>query len=164
MENTKKILFVDLDGTFLLNDLFISTLKKRPWLFFLIFKKMSLIYLKNYLFKNIDFEKQDLKLNEIVFQFIEENKHKYSAVNLISASPQKYIDYVIERYPDTFNEGHGSNNNINLKGEKKVDFIKKVYGDIKFDYIGNSSVDQYIYIHCDRAYHYKNKKLIIWNS
>jgi hypothetical protein len=143
--NENKICVIDFDGTFIRNDffeeLFFKKLITNP--FFLInhfiIKKKGILDLKYTLLNNYYINYSiDFLLNNIVSTWINENRHKYEKIILVSATPDFFVKRILQSIT-CFDEIYGSVN-INLKGENKVIFIIKNLNK-NFDYIGNSKDD-----------------------
>jgi len=158
MDN-KKILFVDLDGTLIKEDLselaFYHSLKNFPfktlfYLFIFLFKGRS--YLKYKISKNyiIPFEK--LTYNKAAFDFIRDVKNRHRAVYLISGSHQIIVDQM-GKYLNIFFESFGTRDNFNMVGSNKVKFINEKLKIYDFDYFGNSHKDLPIWKYTKRAIH-----------
>ena len=158
MDN-KKILFVDLDGTLIKEDLselaFYHSLKNFPfktlfYLFIFLFKGRP--YLKYKISKNyiIPFEK--LTYNKAAFGFIRDVKNKHRAVYLISGSHQIIVDQM-GKYLNIFFESFGTRDNFNMVGSNKVKFINEKLKIYDFDYFGNSHKDLPIWKYTKRAIH-----------
>ena len=154
-----KILFVDLDGTLIKEDLselaFYHSLKNFPfktlfYLFIFLFKGRS--YLKYKISKNyiIPFEK--LTYNKAAFDFIRDVKNRHRAVYLISGSHQILVDQM-GKYLNIFFESFGTRDNFNMVGSNKVKFINEKLKIIDFDYFGNSHKDLPIWKYTKRVIH-----------
>ena len=154
-----KILFVDLDGTLIKEDLselaFYHSLKNFPfktlfYLFIFLFKGRS--YLKYKISKNyiIPFEK--LTYNKAAFDFIRDVKNRHRAVYLISGSHQILVDQM-GKYLNVFFESFGTRDNFNMVGSNKVKFINEKLKIYDFDYFGNSHKDLPIWKYTKRAIH-----------
>jgi len=154
-----KILFVDLDGTLIKEDLselaFYHSLKNFPfktlfYLFIFLFKGRS--YLKYKISKNyiIPFEK--LTYNKAAFDFIRDVKNRHRAVYLISGSHQIIVDQM-GKYLNIFFESFGTRDNFNMVGSNKVKFINEKLKIYDFDYFGNSHKDLPIWKYTKRAIH-----------
>ena len=140
-----RICVIDFDGTFIKNDffeeLFFKKLLTNP--FYLInhffIKKRGILDLKYillnsyYINYNIDF-----LLNNIVSEWINDNRYRYEKIILVSATPDFFVKRILQTNT-CFDEIYGSVN-INLKGENKASFIVNNLNK-HFDYIGNSKDD-----------------------
>ena len=142
-----RILFVDLDGTLIKEDLsdmaFFHSLKNYPfktlfYLFIFLFKGKS--YLKEKISKNFVIPLADLTFNKAALDFIREVKNKHRVVYLISGSHQKLVDQM-DKFFNIFFESFGTKDNFNMVGNNKVKFIKENLNIHNFDYLGNSKKD-----------------------
>ena len=154
-----KILFVDLDGTLIKEDLsnlaFLHSLKNYPfktlfYLFVFLFKGKP--YLKNKISKNFDIPFENLTFNKTAFDFIREVKNRNRVVYLISGSHQILVDQM-GKYLNIFIESFGTRDNFNMVGNNKVQFIKENLKIHDFDYLGNSHKDLPIWRYTKRAIH-----------
>ena len=153
----KKILFVDLDGTLIKEDLsdlaFAHSLKNFPlktlfYLFIFLFKGKP--YLKYKISKDFIIPFKKLTFNKAAFDFIREVKNRHRSVYLISGSHQILVDQ-IEKYLNIFFESFGTRDNFNMVGINKVKFIKEKLKIYDFDYFGNSHKDLPIWRYTKRA-------------
>ena len=154
-----KILFVDLDGTLIREDLsnlaFAHSLKNYPlktifYLFVFLFKGKP--YLKDKISKNYTIPFENLTFNKAAFDFIREVKKRHRVVYLISGSHQVLVDQMA-KYLNTFFESFGTKDNLNMVGNNKVQFIKENLKIHDFDYLGNSHKDLPIWQYTKRAIH-----------
>ena len=153
----EKILAVDLDNTLIKTDMSFETLvyviKNNP---LLILKVLSILifrgksFAKKCLFENSNIDISDIQINQDIIRFIKKNKKKYIKVILISGSRHEIVRKFFE-YTDIFDEYHGSDDNINLVGTNKINFINSNYNQITFDYIGDSKKDIPIWKYCGHA-------------
>ena len=142
-----KILFVDLDGTLIREDLsnlaFLDSLKNYPFktlFYILVFLFKGKPYLKNKVSKNFNIPFESLTFNKAAFDFIREVKNRHRVVYLISGSHQILVDQM-DKYLSIFFESFGTRDNFNMVGSNKVQFIKKNLKIHDFDYLGNSKKD-----------------------
>ncbi len=142
-----KILFVDLDGTLIKEDLsdmaFFHSLKNYPfktlfYLFIFLFKGKS--YLKQKISKNFVIPLADLTFNKAALDYIREVKNRHRVVYLISGSHQKLVDQM-DKFFNIFFESFGTKDDFNMVGNNKVKFIKENLNIHDFDYLGNSKKD-----------------------
>ena len=142
-----KILFVDLDGTLIKEDLsdmaFFHSLKNYPfktlfYLFIFLFKGKS--YLKEKISKNFVIPLADLTFNKAALDYIREVKNRHRVVYLISGSHQKLVDQM-DKFFNIFFESFGTKDDFNMVGNNKVKFIKENLNIHDFDYLGNSKKD-----------------------
>ena len=145
--NENRILFVDLDGTLIKEDLsdlaFVNSLKTNPLklIFYLIvffFKGKS--YLKEKISKNYIVPIEKLNFNSSTLDYIKEVKNRHRVVYLISGSHQLLVDQ-IGKHLRIFFESFGTNIDFNMVGENKVKFINNELKILEFDYLGNSKQD-----------------------
>ena len=154
-----KILFVDLDGTLIKEDLsnlaFLHSLKNYPFktifhLFIFLFKGKP--YLKEKISKNFDIPFANLTFNKSALDFIREVKNRHRVVYLISGSHQTLVDQM-DKFFNIFFESFGTKTNFNMVGANKVQFIKENLKIYDFDYLGNSHKDLPIWKYTKRAIH-----------
>ena len=151
-----KILFVDLDGTLIKEDLsnlaFIYCLKKKPFkliYYLIIFMLRGKPYLKQKISENFTVPIHELTFNKSALEYIREVKNRHRVVYLISGSHQILVDQ-IHKHLKVFFESFGTRNDLNMVGLNKVEFIKDKLKIINFDYIGNSKKDLPIWDYCNR--------------
>tara|TARA_B100002019_G_scaffold36024_1_gene30202 strand:+ start:103 stop:657 length:555 start_codon:yes stop_codon:yes gene_type:complete len=154
-----KILFVDLDGTLIKEDLsnlaFSHSLKNYPFrtiFYLLVFLFKGKPYLKSKISKNFEVPFEELTFNKAAFDFIREVKNRHRVVYLISGSHQILVDQ-IAKYLNIFFESFGTRDNFNMVGNNKVQFIKENLKIYDFDYLGNSHKDLPIWKYTKRAIH-----------
>ena len=156
---SNKILFVDLDGTLIKEDLsdlaFSYSLKHYPlktlfYLFIFLFKGKP--YLKEKISKNFDVPFDSLTFNKAALDFIREVKNRHRVVYLISGSHQVLVDQM-DKFLNIFFESFGTRDNFNMVGSNKVQFIKENLKIHDFDYLGNSYKDLPIWKYTKHAIH-----------
>jgi phosphoserine phosphatase len=154
-----RILFVDLDGTLIKEDLsalaFSHSLKNNPfktlfYLFIFLFKGKP--YLKEKISKNFTVPFANLTFNKAALNFIKEAQNKHRVVYLISGSHQTLVDQM-DNFLNIFFESFGTRGNFNMVGSNKVQFIKDKLKIHDYDYLGNSHKDLPIWKHTKRALH-----------
>lgn len=155
MDN-KKILFIDLDGTLIKEDLshlaFLNFIKYNPFksLYHLfIFLFIGKAYLKEKISENFKVKLSKLTINKNCIEFILNNKNNYTQINLISGSHQKLLNQIQHQF-DLFDNVYGTKNNYNMVGKNKIYFINKKLKIFKFDYVGNSLKDVPIWIYSEK--------------
>ena len=155
--NDKRVLFVDLDGTLIKEDLsdlaFSHSIKNSPirtlfYLFIFLFRGKP--YLKDKISKNFTVPFKNLTFNKAAFDFIREQKNHHRVVYLISGSHQILVDQM-GQYLNTFFESFGTRDNFNMVGSNKVKFINEKLKIYDFDYFGNSHKDLPIWKYTKRA-------------
>ena len=145
--NDNRILFVDLDGTLIKEDLtdlaFIEYLKSKPlklliYLIIFLFKGKS--YLKEKISENYIVPIDKLNFNRASLDYIKEVKDRHRVVYLISGSHQLLVNQ-INNHLKIFFEAFGTRNNFNMIGKNKIKFINEQLKILEFDYLGNSNQD-----------------------
>ena len=145
--NENRILFVDLDGTLIKEDLsdlaFVNSLRTNPlrliiYLVVFFFKGRS--YLKEKISKNYIIPIEKLNFNIAALDYIRDVKNRHRVVYLISGSHQLLVDQ-IDRHLRIFFESFGTNIDFNMVGKNKVEFINNELKILEFDYLGNSKQD-----------------------
>ena len=145
--NDNRILFVDLDGTLIKEDLtdlaFIEYLKSKPlklltYLIIFLFKGKS--YLKEKISENYIVPIDRLNFNRASLDYIKEVKNRHRVVYLISGSHQLLVNQ-INNHLKIFFEAFGTRSNFNMIGKNKIKFINEQLKILEFDYLGNSNQD-----------------------
>ena len=149
-----RILFVDLDGTLIKEDLsnlaFLHCLKKKPlrlFFYLVIFLIKGKSYLKEKISKDFTVPISKLTFNRSALNYIRDVKNRHRVVYLISGSHQILVDQ-IDQDLKIFFESFGTTSNFNMVGYNKVKFINEKLNIIEFDYLGNSKKDLPIWEHC----------------
>ena len=141
------ILAVDLDNTLIKTDMIyvgikfvllyrIYLLPKLIWLF--LFQGKT--HAKKYLFDITSYSLENITFNQSVIDFITKNKEKYTHTILISGSYYKYVD-AISKYLGLFDFSVGTTLGTNMISLNKTRYLKEKFGDLIFDYIGDSKKD-----------------------
>jgi len=148
MKNKERFpLYVDLDGTLVLNDQVweatLQFLKKYPYKFFLLFWWLfqgKAIFKEN-VTKEVCFDPQSLPYNQDLLSFLKVQKEEGVDLYLITGSPQSYAE-AVAKFLGLFKEAYGTQGNINLVAKNKLALIQEVLpqGE-KFIYIGDSKND-----------------------
>ena len=154
-----KILFVDLDGTLIKEDLsnlaFSHSLKNHPFktlFYLLVFLFKGKPYLKYKISKGFKIPFENLTFNKAAFDFIREVKNRHRVVYLISGSHQILVDQM-SKHLNIFFESFGTKDNFNMVGKNNVHFIKKHLKIHDFDYLGNSHKDLPIWKYTKKSIH-----------
>ena len=162
-----RILFVDLDGTLIKEDLsnlaFVHSLKNYPlktMFYLLVYLFKGKPYLKEKISKNFIIPFEQLTFNKAAFDFIREVKNRHRVVCLISGSHQILIDQMA-KYLNIFFESFGTKGSFNMVGYNKVQFIKEDLKILDFDYFGNSHKDLPIWKYTKRAIHTNASRKLI---
>ena len=151
-----KILFVDLDGTLIKEDLsnlaFMDYLGKKPFktlyhLIVFLFKGKP--YLKEIISKDFRVPVESLTFNKGALDYVRDIKNRHRVVYLISGSHQILVDQ-FQNHLKIFFEAFGTNKKFNMVGQNKVKFINESLNINNFDYFGNSKKDLPIWNYCKR--------------
>ena len=151
-----KILFVDLDGTLIKEDLsnlaFMEYLKKKPFItlyHLIVFLFKGKPYLKEIISKDFRVPIESLTFNKGALDYVRDIKNRHRVVYLISGSHQLLVNQ-IDNHLKIFFESFGTQNNFNMVGSNKVKFINGKLNIQDFDYFGNSMKDLPIWEYCKR--------------
>mgnify|MGYP001316930981 CR=1 FL=1 len=156
MQDKKKVLAVDLDGTLLRSDLlFESVCYKLSMSFFYLFQIIKWLFsgkanLKARLADGFEFDPALLPFRRSVIDFIEQGRNNGAHTVLISASNEHLVSKIAE-FLECFDEAFGSDDKINLKGVNKAKFLVDRYGVNGFDYIGDSIADIPVWKEADKV-------------
>ena len=151
-----KILFVDLDGTLIKEDLsnlaFMDYLKKKPFktlyhLIIFLFKGKP--YLKEIISTDFRVPIESLTFNKSALDYVRDIKNRHRVVYLISGSHQILVNQ-IDNHLKIFFESFGTQDNFNMVGSNKIKFINRKLNIQDFDYFGNSRKDLPIWKYCKR--------------
>ena len=156
MQDKKKVLAVDLDGTLLRSDLlFESVCYKLSMSFFYLFQIIKWLFsgkanLKARLADGFEFDPALLPFRRSVIDFIEQGRNNGAHTVLISASNEHLVSKIAE-FLECFDEAFGSDDKINLKGVNKAKFLVDRFGVNGFDYIGDSIADIPVWKEADKV-------------
>ena len=156
MQNKKKVLAVDLDGTLLRSDLlYESACYKLSVSFFYLFEILKYLFagranLKARLADGFEFDPALLPFRKSVVEFVENARNDGVYTVLVSASNERLVHKVSE-FLECFDEAFGSDDKINLKGLDKAKFLANKYGVNGFDYIGDSIADIPVWKEADKV-------------
>lgn len=155
-DNSKqKIIIVDLDGTLIKTDSMIesviSVLKDNPLRIFSLLSKLlkGKVDFKKYVFEHCDFSSfaGTFPVNTELVDYLKEEKKNGSKLYLVSASDERAVKATAEALELTalFDGIYGTTDNVNLKGQNKLDFIKNHIatnnGEDEIIYCGDSRSD-----------------------
>ena len=150
-------LVVDLDGTLINTDLlyegFILLLKKNLLYIFpcFIWLFKGRAYLKTRILKIVHIPSELLPYNMELLNLLEAEAQNGRKLILATASPLPNALAIAKTHP-IFSKVYGTENGVNLKGEKKLDLLIRHFGKSKFDYIGNSHSDLRIFASARYSY------------
>tara|TARA_B100000927_G_scaffold267070_1_gene240954 strand:+ start:199 stop:735 length:537 start_codon:yes stop_codon:yes gene_type:complete len=147
MQKSEFILAVDLDHTLIDTDMIYLGLK------YLLIRKIYLIPFlitllilqgkpraKKFLYDHTSISIENLPYNSSIINFIKNNKNSYLHIILISGSYYKYVES-IAKYLNLFDLSVGTTLSVNMISYNKVNYLKKKYNKMNFDYIGDSKKD-----------------------
>ena len=147
MDNlSKSMLVVDLDQTLLKSDMlhetFWSSFAQNASIPFKSIPKLfiSKAALKFYLASEAAIDVKSLPYDDEVIKFINDYRAKGGKVALVTATHRHLADQIAEHL-GVFDEVHGSDNEINLKGAVKAQFLVDRFGRENFYYIGDAAAD-----------------------
>ena len=142
----KPVLVVDLDGTLLRSDMLHETFWNaitRDWRN--LFTSLSNLArgraaMKRYLSLSSDIDVVTLPYNLQVIDYVQNWRANGGRTALVTASDE-IIGKAIAEHLDIFDEVHGSDGKLNLKGVTKADFLGKQFSNTGYIYIGDSVAD-----------------------
>jgi 4-hydroxybenzoate polyprenyltransferase/phosphoserine phosphatase len=149
-------LAVDLDGTLLRSDMLLESFWSacgRNWRSPFAAARALLrgkAELKRYLAGQADVDVATLPYDETVIDYIRRFREAGGHTALVTASDQS-IATAIAAHIGLFDEVHGSDGRINLKGESKAAFLNERYGPGGYAYLGDSAADLEVWKHAGRA-------------
>jgi 4-hydroxybenzoate polyprenyltransferase/phosphoserine phosphatase len=141
-----EILVVDLDGTLLRSNMLFESFWSsfgRDWrspLRCILALARGRAALKEHLAAASRIEAATLPYDAEVIAYIGSWRERGGRTALVTASDQK-IAQAIAGHLRLFDEVHGSNGRLNLKGEHKAAFLQSHYGDDGFVYMGDAASD-----------------------
>jgi 4-hydroxybenzoate polyprenyltransferase/phosphoserine phosphatase len=144
--DSKTPLFVDLDGTLIKTDSLLESVlvlvKSNPLYLFVLplWLLQGRAGFKHEVASRVSLKNLQLPLNEEFSKFLKEQKDKGRQLTLISATNQKAVDEIANRF-ELFTAAIGSSEDLNLRGNNKLDHIQQLCSGEAFSYAGNSSVD-----------------------
>ena len=160
------ILAVDLDNTLIKTDMIYVGIKFLLKYKIYLFPKLLWVLLtkgkphaKKFLYDKSTFSINDLVFNNSVVNFIKLNKDKYQQTVLISGSYYKYVNAVASHI-NLFDSSAGTTEDVNMISLNKVEYLNNKYGNVIFDYIGDSKKDIPIWEVARTAYVVKNKNIL----
>lgn len=156
MKENKPLLVVDLDGTLIRSDMLYETF----WSAFssdwtVPFKALGTLFsgrakLKSYLYQASDLDISLLPYNQSVIDYIIAYRKEGGKVALVTASYHKLAEEIAD-YLGIFDEVHGSNETLNLKGKHKAKFISEHFKDTPYIYMGDSAADIPVWENAEQA-------------
>jgi len=143
---SREILIVDLDGTLLRSDMLYESFWSafgRDWRSpFLSAAALSRgrASLKRHLASASAVEAETLPYDGAVIAFIETWRKSGGRTALVTASDQGFAE-LISQHLGIFDEVHGSDGKLNLKGERKGEFLEERFGPRGFAYMGDATAE-----------------------
>jgi 4-hydroxybenzoate polyprenyltransferase/phosphoglycolate phosphatase-like HAD superfamily hydrolase len=139
-------LVVDLDGTLLRSDMLYESFWSafgRDWR--IPFLSVAALFrgrtfLKRLLARASAIEEATLPYNAMVIAFIEAWRQAGGQTALVTASDHEFAE-AIAAHLGIFDEVHGSDGKLNLKGERKGRFLEERFGQKGFAYMGDALAD-----------------------
>lgn len=149
-------LCVDLDGTLVYGDMSVKSLfyylKSNPLRIFTVlwWHRLGRGYCKYKLCKQYHFDCSDLKFIPETLEFIKQEKAKNRKIYLCTGS-NILIARKIAQHLGLFDGVFATYVKTNFVGHNKAATLIKAFGEKKFDYIGNASVDLKVWSHSREA-------------
>lgn len=140
------VLVVDLDGTLCRTDTLHETLlravQQRPLATIraLLRLREGREVFKDELAQICLLEADHLVLNQTVIDLVNDGRAAHRKTALVTATHQRQAE-IIATATGLFDEVHGSDRDVNLKGAQKAAFLTDRYGAGGFDYVGDSPAD-----------------------
>jgi 4-hydroxybenzoate polyprenyltransferase/phosphoglycolate phosphatase-like HAD superfamily hydrolase len=140
------VLVVDLDGTLLRSDILYESFWSafgRDWrspFTSLVVLLSGRAALKKHLATTARLDATTLPYDQTVIAYVEAWRLQGGRTALVTASDQKVADQVAEHLR-LFDEVHGSDGKLNLKGTAKADFLADRYRTEGYAYIGDATAD-----------------------
>src|ERR1035438_9791397 len=151
------VLCVDLDGTLIRGDIFwecvLALLKTKPFsLLLLPFWLLSgRAFLKRQLAAHVELNLSRLPYRQEVIELLRKEKSNGRHIALTTAADSQIAEKV-SIYLGLFDEVHGSDGLLNLKGTYKADFLAQHYSEAGFEYAGDSAADVAVWRKATAAY------------
>jgi 4-hydroxybenzoate polyprenyltransferase/phosphoserine phosphatase len=151
------VLCVDLDGTLIRGDVFweciLALLKSRPY--YLVLLPFWLLsgraFLKRQLAAHVELNPARLPYRQEVVELLRKEKANGRHIALTTATDSRIAEKV-SVYLGLFDEVHGSDGQLNLKGAYKADFLAQQYSKAGFEYLGDSAADVAVWRKATAAY------------
>ena len=140
------VLVVDLDGTLLKSDMLYESFWsafghnwRSPFLSVAALSR-GRAALKRHLATSSQVDVETLPYDASVLAYINNWRMGGGRTALVTASDQNFAD-AIAKHLGIFDEVHGSNGELNLKGDKKAVFLENRFGPKGFAYMGDANTD-----------------------
>ncbi len=153
----RDILIVDLDGTLLRSDMLFESFWSafgRDWRS--PFLSMAALTggrasLKRHLAEASAVEAATLPYDPKVIAFVQAWRESGGKTALVTASDRKFAE-AIASHLDIFDEVHGSDGKLNLKGDRKGQFLEERFGTKGFAYMGDAKADLPVWRRAAKAF------------
>lgn len=167
----KKILCVDLDGTFLKTDMlyesFFYCFFRNPFilllsLYWLITVGGGKTLLKSKLSEHFSFSANKIPVNKEIVSLIKKKKDEGYKVYLVSASIEQIVKKFFLAYQELFDGYYASNKDTqNLSSKNKALFLNNLFGKKQYEYVGNSNDDIEVWNNASYGYCFTDKYNIL---
>lgn len=143
-------LCVDLDGTLIRSDImlesFVRAFKNHLYIIFLapFWLLKGKHYLKRQLAERSEIDVENLPYDYEFLTYLKEEFGNRRELVLVTGSYKKYAEKIAE-YLGIFSGVVSTDDEINLTGRNKADYLEKTYGKRNFDYAGNEAKDGHIW-------------------
>jgi len=151
------VLCVDLDGTLIRGDLLwecvLVLLKTQPATLFLVpfWLLRGRAFVKQELARRAQLDPGHLPYHEPVLDLLRQERDAQRRIVLVTAADRTLAGSVAQHL-GFFDEAHGSDGRINLKGAAKAAFLRERFAVDGFDYVGDSASDIEVWHHAHAAY------------
>ncbi len=151
------VLCVDLDGTLIRGDLLwecvLALLKARPITLFLlpVWLLRGRAYVKHQLACRVQLDPARLCYRGPVLDLLREERARNRRIALVTAANCE-LAASVSRHLGLFDEVHGSDDRLNLKGPAKAALLSERFGVCGFDYMGDSASDVAVWRYARAAY------------
>lgn len=157
--NHKKVICIDLDRTFLIQDttfvilysFVLKDFRNRIFPLVMLLLKFDKDIIKNTIIEEFDYSTINWKVNESVLNFIIHKKNLGHKIHLVTGSNYNIAKYIAGKYK-VFDFIHTSGPGFKLKGKTKAKYLAKYFGEYEFIYIGDSYKDIFVWKLSDTAY------------
>ena len=156
-KDVSPVLCVDLDGTLIRGNVFwecvLILLKTRPisLLFFPFWMLSGRAFLKHQLAARVQIDPAALPYRREVIDFLKKEKAMGRHIALTTAADGQ-LAHSISDYLGLFDEVHGSDGQLNLKGANKAAYLVQHYNKTGFEYMGDAAVDVEVWRKASAAY------------
>ncbi len=147
VQTEAKVLVVDLDGTLIRSDMLFETFwdaVARDWtqsIRAVSALSKGIPQLKRELYRCSQVDVTTLPYNPAVLEYIKAWREENRGPTALVTASDTHLATAIADHLGLFDEAHGSNGDVNLKGEEKSKFLTERYGADGYAYMGDSSAD-----------------------